>query len=59
MKNGFGEDLEKNDRQKRRVWGKGPVAKHGTIYRAKKRNIKGLHPAVHSREMPVNGYGTD
>ncbi|NBH33710.1 hypothetical protein D3Z58_09115 [Clostridiaceae bacterium] len=52
VKNGFGEDLEKNGRQKRRVWGKGPVAKYGTKCRVKKRNI-------HSREIPANGYGTD
>ena len=52
VKNGFGEDLEKNGRQKRRVWGKGSVAKYGTKYRVKKRNI-------HSRKIPANGYGTD
>lgn len=44
--------MEKNGRQKRRVWGKGPVAKYGTIYRVKKRNI-------YSRKIPANEYGTD
>ena len=52
VKNGFGEDLEKNGRQKRRVWGKESVAKYGTKYRVKKRNI-------YSGKMPANGYGTD